>query len=73
MAIITQGEKIWQDQCTTVMGEGLPGQSPKTSAATYKPEFVWNRIHNGFRGMPPWKEVYQPEEVLALGASVLSD
>ena len=74
MAIITQGEKIWQDQCTHCHGaKAYPGKAPKLQPRTYKPEFVWDRIHNGFRGMPPWKEVYKPEEVLALVAYVLSD
>ena len=73
-AIITQGEKIWQDQCTHCHGaKAYPGKAPKLQPRTYKPEFVWDRIHNGFRGMPPWKEVYKPEEVLALVAYVLSD
>jgi mono/diheme cytochrome c family protein len=73
-AVITQGEKIWQDQCTHCHGaKAYPGKAPKLQPRTYKPEFVWDRIHNGFRGMPPWKEVYKPEEVLALVAYVLSD
>ena len=73
-AMITQGEKIWQDQCTHCHGaKAYPGKAPKLQPRTYKPEFVWDRIHNGFRGMPPWKEVYKAEEVLALVAYVLSD
>ena len=73
-AMITQGEKIWQDQCTHCHGaKAYPGKAPKLQPRTYKPEFVWDRIHNGFRGMPGWKEVYKPDEVLALVAYVLSD
>jgi mono/diheme cytochrome c family protein len=73
-AMISQGEKIWHDQCTHCHGaRAYPGKAPKLQPRTYKPEFVWDRVHNGFRGMPPWKEVYKPEEVLALVAYVLSD
>jgi mono/diheme cytochrome c family protein len=73
-AMIAQGEKIWQDQCTHCHGaRAYPGKAPKLQPRTYKPEFVWDRVHNGFRGMPAWKEVYKPEEVLALVAYVLSD
>ena len=73
-AMITQGEKLWQDQCTHCHGaRAYPGKAPKLQPRTYKPEFVWDRVHNGFRAMPPWKDVYKPEEVLALVAYVLSD
>jgi len=73
-AMITQGEKLWQDQCTHCHGaRAYPGKAPKLQPRNYKPEFVWDRVHNGFRAMPPWKDVYKPEEVLALVAYVLSD
>ena len=73
-AIIVKGEKLWQEQCTHCHGaKAYPGKAPKLTPRTYKPEFVWDRIHNGFRGMPPWKEIYEPNEVLALIAYVLSD
>lgn len=73
-AIVAQGEKLWQDQCTHCHGaRAYPGKAPKLQPRNYKPEFVWDRVHNGFRGMPAWKEVYKPDEVVALVAYVLSD
>ncbi len=73
-AVIAKGEKIWQEQCTHCHGaKAYPGKAPKLTPRTYKPEFVWDRIYNGFRGMPPWKDVYEPNEVLAVVAYVLSD
>ena len=73
-AVISQGEKIWHEQCTHCHGaRAYPGKAPKLQPRTYKPEFVWDRVHNGFRGMPSWKEVYKEDEVLALVAYVLSD
>ena len=73
-AMITKGEKIWQDQCTHCHGaKAYPGKAPKLTPRTYKPDFVWDRVHNGFRGMPAWKDIYEPNEVLALVAYVLSD
>jgi mono/diheme cytochrome c family protein len=72
--MITQGEKLWHDQCTHCHGaRAYPGKAPKLQPRNYKPEFVWDRVHNGFRAMPSWKDVYKPEEVLALVAYVLSD
>jgi mono/diheme cytochrome c family protein len=74
MDLITTGEKIWQEQCTHCHGsKAYPGKAPKLQPRQYKPEFVWDRIHNGFRGMPPWKDVYKPDEIVGLVAYILSD
>jgi mono/diheme cytochrome c family protein len=73
-AAIAKGEAIWQEQCTHCHGaKAYPGKAPKLAPRTYKPEFVWDRVHNGFRGMPPWKDIYDETEVLAVVAYVLSD
>lgn len=72
--IISDGEALWKDQCTHCHGaRAYPGKAPKLQPRQYKPEFVWDRIYNGFRGMPPWKDVYTDEEVVAIVAYVLSD
>lgn len=72
--VIATGEKLWKDQCTHCHGaKSYPGKAPKLQPRKYTPEFVWDRVHNGFRGMPPWKDAYKPDEVVALVAYVLSD
>ena len=72
--VIAQGEALWQEQCTHCHGaKAYPGKAPKLEPRRYKPEFVWDRVHNGFRNMPPWKEVYTPEQEVAIVAYVLSD
>ncbi len=72
--VITTGEKLWQDQCTHCHGSrAYPGKAPKLQPRLYKPEFVWDRVYNGFRGMPPWKDAYSDEEVVAIVAYVMSD
>jgi mono/diheme cytochrome c family protein len=72
--VIAKGEKIWGEQCKHCHGaKAYPGKAPKLQPRSYKPEFVWDRIHNGFRAMPPWKDVYQPDEIVALVAYILSD
>jgi mono/diheme cytochrome c family protein len=72
--LIAKGEKLWQEQCTHCHGaKAYPGKAPKLQPRLYKPEFVWDRTHNGFRGMPAWKDVYKPEEIIALVSYVLSD
>jgi mono/diheme cytochrome c family protein len=72
--VIAQGEALWQEQCTHCHGaKAYPGKAPKLEPRRYKPDFVWDRVHNGFRNMPPWKEVYTPEQEIAIVAYVLSD
>jgi mono/diheme cytochrome c family protein len=72
--VIATGDKIWHEQCAHCHGsKAYPGKAPKLQPQNYKPEFVWDRIHNGFRGMPPWKDVYKPDEIVGLVAYILSD
>lgn len=72
--LIARGDEIWKEQCTHCHGsKAYPGKAPKLAPRRYTPEFVWDRVHNGFRGMPPWKEVYSEEEIVAVVAYVLSD
>jgi mono/diheme cytochrome c family protein len=72
--VIAQGEALWQEQCTHCHGaKAYPGKAPKLEPRRYKPDFVWDRVHNGFRNMPPWKEIYTPEQEIAIVAYVLSD
>lgn len=72
--LIALGEKLWNEQCTHCHGaKAYPGKAPKLQPRQYNPEFVWDRTHNGFRGMPPWRDVYKPDEIVALVAYVLSD
>ncbi len=72
--VISTGEELWKDQCAHCHGSrAYPGKAPKLQPRRYKPEFVWDRVYNGFRGMPPWKDVYTDEEVVAIVAYVMSD
>jgi len=72
--VIAQGEALWKEQCTLCHGaKAYPGKAPRLQPHRYKPEFVWDRIHNGFRNMPSLKELYSPEQEIAIVAYVLSD
>ena len=72
--VIAVGEALWKDNCAHCHGsKAYPGKAPKLQPTKYKAEFVWDRVHNGFRSMPPWKELYKPEEVIALVAWVMSE
>jgi mono/diheme cytochrome c family protein len=72
--LIADGIALWKENCQHCHGsKAYPGKAPKLTPHRYKPDFVWDRIHNGFKDMPAWKELYTPEQVIALVAYVLSD
>jgi mono/diheme cytochrome c family protein len=72
--LIADGIALWKENCQHCHGsKAYPGKAPKLTPDRYKPDFVWDRIHNGFKDMPAWKELYTPEQVVALVAYVLSD
>lgn len=73
MANVEQGKALWQKQCRHCHGaSAYPGKAPKLKPRKYTPDFVFARITNGFRKMPPWKAVFTLEERMALVAWVKS-
>jgi mono/diheme cytochrome c family protein len=73
-ANIDAGAAIWQEQCRHCHGaKAYPGKAPKLRPSRYEPEFVYRRVTDGFRKMPPWKDVYTDEERMQITAYVLSD
>ena len=72
-ANIQAGEVLWKQQCRHCHGAlAYPGKAPKLKPHKYTPEFVYDRITNGFRKMPAWKEVYSVEQRMALTAFIKS-
>ncbi len=72
-ANIAVGKELWQEQCRHCHGRNAyPGKAPKLKPRRYKPDFVFDRVSNGFRKMPAWKEVYSREELMGVVAFVLS-
>ena len=72
-ANITVGGEIWVEQCRHCHGKSAyPGKAPKLKPRRYKPDFVYDRVTNGFRKMPPWKDIYSDEERRSVVAYVLS-
>ena len=70
---IAAGKEIWQGQCALCHGaKAYPGKAPKLKPKRYTPNFVYDRVTNGFRKMPPWKDVYDEEERMDLVAWILS-
>jgi cytochrome c5 len=70
---IAAGKEIWQAQCALCHGaKAYPGKAPKLKPKRYTPNFVYDRVTNGFRKMPPWKDVYDDEERMDLVAWILN-
>ena len=72
-ANIQAGREVWQDQCRHCHGKSsYPGKAPKLKPRRYKPDFVYDRVTNGFRKMPAWKDVYTKEERMSVTAYIMS-
>ena len=71
---IAAGKVVWVEQCTHCHGkDAYPGKAPKLKPHKYEPEFVYRRVTDGFRKMPPWKDVYSDLERMQVTAYILSD
>lgn len=71
---IATGDVLWAKQCRHCHGNSAyPGKAPKLKPARYTPDFVFDRITNGFRKMPAWKTVFSLEERTGLVAYIMSD
>ena len=72
-ANIALGKKLWMKRCTYCHGKAAyPGSAPKLRPGSYEPAFVYDRITNGFRGMPALKTEFSQEERRAIVAYVKS-
>jgi mono/diheme cytochrome c family protein len=73
-AAIDNGAEVWNTQCRHCHGRAAyPGKAPKLSPGGYTPEFVFDRVTNGFGKMPPWKDVFTLEQRKAVTAYIKSD
>jgi mono/diheme cytochrome c family protein len=70
---IALGQQLWVQRCRLCHGkETYPGSAPQLQTWKYTPEFVYDRVTNGFRGMPALKEEFSEAERKAIVAYVLS-
>jgi mono/diheme cytochrome c family protein len=70
---IALGKQLWDKRCRLCHGkETYPGAAPPLQPWKYTAEFVYDRITNGFRGMPALKEEFSEAERKAIVSYVLS-
>jgi hypothetical protein len=51
---VQRGRGVWQVRCQFCYGKmAYPGKAPKLRPSRYTPAFVYDRVANGFQGMPP--------------------
>lgn len=73
-ANVSAGKAVWDEQCRHCHGNAAyPGKAPKLRPGTYTPDFIYDRVTYGFRGMPPWKAVYSLEQRMAVVAYIKSN
>ena len=72
-ATIALGKQLWAKRCQFCHGKAAyPGSAPPLQPWKYTPDFIYDRITNGFRGMPPLKQEFSEAERKAIVAYVLS-
>ena len=73
-ANIKAGQDVWGKQCRHCHGNSAyPGKAPKLSPGGLEPDYIFDRVTNGFRGMPPWNKVFTLEERKAVVAYIKSN
>lgn len=71
---IAAGETVWQEQCRHCHGaKAYPGKAPKLNPGQLDPEFIFDRVTNGFGKMPSWKAVFSREQRMGVVAYIKSD
>jgi mono/diheme cytochrome c family protein len=70
---VQRGRTVWQARCQFCHGKtAYPGKAPKLDPKRYTPAFVYDRVVNGFQGMPPWRQEFSLDELKSVVAYVLS-
>jgi mono/diheme cytochrome c family protein len=70
---IEAGRAIWKARCQFCHGKAAyPGKAPKLDPSRYTPDFVFDRVANGFKAMPGWRTEFSDEQLRAVTAYVLS-
>jgi cytochrome c5 len=70
---VQKGREVWQARCTFCHGKlAYPGKAPRLTPQRYTPAFVYDRVANGFQGMPPWRHEFSVDDLKSVVAFVLS-
>jgi len=67
------GKDVFAKQCRFCHGKGVyPGKAPQLEPSRYTPEFIFDRVTNGYKSMPSWAAVFSTKERQGVTAYILS-
>jgi mono/diheme cytochrome c family protein len=70
---IQLGQEVWGKICKFCHGKtAYPGKAPSLTPSRYTPEFVYDRVTTGFRGMASFKEQFSDKERQAVTVWIMS-
>jgi mono/diheme cytochrome c family protein len=73
-ANVEAGKQVWDGQCRHCHGNSAyPGKAPKLKPSSYEPDFVYDRVTNGFRKMPAWKVVFTQQQRIGVTAFIMGE
>ena len=72
-ANILRGKQQFLLRCTFCHAKVGVGKAPQVRPSERPPEFIFDRITNGFSGMPPWGGVLSEDDRRVLVAFIRSD
>ncbi len=72
-ANVEAGKQVWDGQCRHCHGNSAyPGKAPKLKPSSYEPDFVYDRVTNGFRKMPGWKTIFSEKQRVGVVTYIMS-
>jgi mono/diheme cytochrome c family protein len=70
---VAAGKDVWDGQCRHCHGaNAYPGKAPKLNPGQLAPDFIYDRVTNGFGKMPGWKDVFSVEQRKSVVAYIKS-
>ena len=72
-SLIVLGQQVWDGQCRHCHGNSAyPGKAPKLKSSSYQPDFVYDRVTNGFRKMPAWRDIFSERQRVGVTVYIMS-
>lgn len=72
-ANIKVGQEVWTQQCRHCHGNAAyPGKAPKLRPGLLEPDFIYDRVTYGFKGMPAWSSVFSLDQRMGVVAYIKS-
>ena len=72
-SLIALGQQVWDGQCRHChCNSAYTGKSPKLKSSSYQPDFVYDRVTNGFRKMPAWRDIFNERQRVGVTVYIMS-